>query len=62
MGKYFVLFLQEGAISLLLRIRQQTEDIETLAVIRESLTLLGYVDPLPNQGIRILSIDGGGIR
>jgi calcium-independent phospholipase A2-gamma len=46
----------------LLQIRKKADDEPTLAVLREILAVLGHVDPLPGRGIRILSIDGGGIR
>ncbi len=54
--------LQEGAIRKLLQIRRKTKDSTTHALLRQAFALLGYVDPLPCKGIRILSIDGGGIR
>ncbi|XP_070155014.1 calcium-independent phospholipase A2-gamma isoform X2 [Polyergus mexicanus] len=54
--------IKEGAIKILLRTRQKTKDEQINASIREALALMGYIDPLPGQGIRILSIDGGGIR
>ncbi|XP_011641702.1 calcium-independent phospholipase A2-gamma-like isoform X1 [Pogonomyrmex barbatus] len=54
--------IKEGAIKVLLRTRQKTKDEEIKASIREALAVMGYIDPLPGRGIRILSIDGGGIR
>jgi len=49
-------------VGVLLRQRQSTKDKEILAHVREGLSLLGYVDPPMGHGIRVLSIDGGGIR
>lgn len=37
-------------------------DEKLQAAIRETLALIGYVDPLKGWGIRVLSIDGGGTR
>ncbi|XP_043497483.1 calcium-independent phospholipase A2-gamma-like isoform X1 [Polistes fuscatus] len=54
--------IMEGALTTLLRIRQKTKDEQIKASIRESLAIMGYVDPPIGRGIRILSIDGGGIR
>lgn len=54
--------IKEGGIRVLLRTRQKTKDEQIKASIREALAVMGYVDPLPGRGIRILSIDGGGIR
>ncbi|KDR09436.1 calcium-independent phospholipase A2-gamma-like [Zootermopsis nevadensis] len=56
------LAIKEGVLRLLLQTRKRTDDELTLAVLRETLAVLGHVDPLPGRGIRILSIDGGGIR
>ncbi|XP_011141692.1 calcium-independent phospholipase A2-gamma isoform X2 [Harpegnathos saltator] len=54
--------IKEGAIRVLLKTRQKTKDEQIKASVREALAVMGYVDPLPSRGIRILSIDGGGIR
>lgn len=53
---------KEGAIRLLLKIREQTDNPEIISSIQEAFAILGYFDSLPNKGIRILSIDGGGTR
>ncbi|XP_041779253.1 calcium-independent phospholipase A2-gamma-like [Anopheles merus] len=53
--------IEEGAIELLKELEHSTDP-----AIRQhaklGLALLGYVPPLSSEGIRILSIDGGGIR
>ena len=52
----------EGAIPLILRLRSTAQDRVLKSQINQSLSLLGYADPPKGKGIRILSIDGGGIR
>lgn len=52
----------EGAIPLILRLRSTAQDRVLKGQINQSLSLLGYADPPKGKGIRILSIDGGGIR
>lgn len=54
--------IKNGGIRILLNIKNRSQDKDSLEPAREALTMLGYIDPLPNYGIRILSIDGGGIR
>ncbi|XP_066586766.1 calcium-independent phospholipase A2-gamma-like isoform X2 [Prorops nasuta] len=54
--------IKEGAIGILLKARRQATDDQTKASINEALAVLGHLNPLPGQGIRILSIDGGGTR
>lgn len=49
-------------MNVLLRVRNEATDETTKALTREILTTLGYIDPVPGPGIRVLSIDGGGIR
>ncbi|CAK9800293.1 Calcium-independent phospholipase A2-gamma [Anthophora quadrimaculata] len=54
--------IKDGAIKVLLKTRQKVKDEQLKASIREALAVLGYTDPLPGRGVKILSIDGGGIR
>ncbi|KAL1249828.1 hypothetical protein QQF64_020833 [Cirrhinus molitorella] len=54
---------QEKAAVQLLRRRQIFWMNEKLQeVIRETLALIGYVDPVKGCGVRVLSIDGGGTK
>lgn len=42
--------------------RTYREDHLLQSTLRETLALIGYVDPVKGRGIRVLSIDGGGTR
>lgn len=53
--------VKEKAIPCLLRLRQTNDDL-LQAAVREALALIGYIDPVKGQGIRVLTIDGGGTR
>ncbi|XP_056645439.1 calcium-independent phospholipase A2-gamma-like [Diorhabda sublineata] len=54
--------VKEGAIKSLLCIRENTKNPYLLSTLNVATALLGYTDPVPEAGIRILSIDGGGVR
>ncbi|XP_037081868.1 LOW QUALITY PROTEIN: calcium-independent phospholipase A2-gamma-like [Pollicipes pollicipes] len=56
------LAFMEGAVSSLLMMSERTSDSVVQMQLREALAMLGHVWPVPGRGIRILSIDGGGIR
>nr|XP_020515625.1 calcium-independent phospholipase A2-gamma-like [Labrus bergylta] len=53
--------VKEKAIPCLLRLKQ-ANDPSLRAAVREALALVGYHSPVKGRGIRILSIDGGGLR
>ncbi|XP_029578896.1 calcium-independent phospholipase A2-gamma isoform X1 [Salmo trutta] len=57
-----VVWQEKAAVQLLRQRRSHREDQELQCVIRETLALIGYVDPVKGRGIRVLSIDGGGTR
>uniref|UniRef100_A0A3Q1CZD9 PNPLA domain-containing protein n=1 Tax=Amphiprion ocellaris TaxID=80972 RepID=A0A3Q1CZD9_AMPOC len=53
---------EKTAVTLLRQRRTYRHHQELQAAVRESLALIGYVDPVKGRGIRVLSIDGGGTR
>ncbi|XP_029009711.1 calcium-independent phospholipase A2-gamma-like isoform X2 [Betta splendens] len=53
--------VKEKVIPCLLRLKQAS-DPGLRAAVREALALVGYHKPVRGRGIRILSIDGGGLR
>ncbi|XP_060792881.1 calcium-independent phospholipase A2-gamma-like isoform X2 [Neoarius graeffei] len=57
-----VVWQEKSAMHILKHRRLFWRDKRLQAAIRETLALIGYVDPLKGWGIRVLSIDGGGTR
>ncbi|XP_062397941.1 calcium-independent phospholipase A2-gamma-like [Sardina pilchardus] len=54
---------QEKLVLQLLRYRRNhTSDVKLQRAVRETMALIGYLDPVRGQGVRMLSIDGGGTR
>lgn len=56
------ILVKERAIPHILRLREYSEEPAVVSMSRETLALLGHTDPPKGRGIRILSIDGGGVR
>ncbi|XP_053282836.1 calcium-independent phospholipase A2-gamma isoform X1 [Pleuronectes platessa] len=56
-----VVAVKERLIPCLLRLKQAS-DPGLRAAVREALALVGYQMPVKGRGVRILSIDGGGLR
>ncbi|KAH7974226.1 hypothetical protein HPB49_012301 [Dermacentor silvarum] len=54
------ILVKERAIAHILRMREYSNNSSVVSTARETLALLGYVDPPRGRGLRILSIDGGG--
>ncbi|XP_041955394.1 calcium-independent phospholipase A2-gamma-like isoform X2 [Alosa sapidissima] len=42
--------------------RNYTGDVKLQRALRETMALIGYLDPVRGRGVRMLSIDGGGTR
>lgn len=65
MKKYPVtraLLIREGSIPVLLCLKENTPNEQIRMASRAALTILGYTEPVKENGIRILSLDGGGSR
>lgn len=57
-----VMWQEKSAVTLLKKRRTYRDDLELQSALRETLALMGYLDPVKGRGIRVLSIDGGGTR
>ncbi|XP_074536670.1 calcium-independent phospholipase A2-gamma-like [Halichoeres trimaculatus] len=57
-----VMWQEKSAVTLLRKRRTYRDDPELQSALRETMALMGYLDPVKGRGIRVLSIDGGGTR
>ncbi|XP_034550972.1 calcium-independent phospholipase A2-gamma-like [Notolabrus celidotus] len=57
-----VMWQEKSAVTLLRKRRTYRDNPELQNTLRETLALIGYLDPVKGRGIRVLSIDGGGTR
>lgn len=57
-----LIWQENVAVTLLKQRRIHRHNPRLQAALRETLALIGYVDPVKGRGIRVLSIDGGGTR
>ncbi|XP_039507873.1 calcium-independent phospholipase A2-gamma-like [Pimephales promelas] len=57
-----VVWQEKAALCLLRRRRIFWMDKKLQEAIRQTLALIGYVDPVKGCGVRVLSIDGGGTK
>ncbi|KAG1684926.1 Calcium-independent phospholipase A2-gamma [Nymphon striatum] len=56
------IFIKEHSLPFLLNLRDNSRDKVIQSQSREVLALLGYNESIKSQGVRVLSIDGGGTR
>ncbi|KAK3878442.1 hypothetical protein Pcinc_017025 [Petrolisthes cinctipes] len=54
--------VKRGGIGRLLKMSELTNNMTVEGEVREALALLGYTAPTKAHGIRLLTIDGGGVR
>lgn len=54
--------VKSRGIQLILKILEETPNNSVECEAREALALLGYTQPVKARGIRLLTIDGGGVR
>uniref|UniRef100_UPI0037E90F52 calcium-independent phospholipase A2-gamma-like n=1 Tax=Semicossyphus pulcher TaxID=241346 RepID=UPI0037E90F52 len=57
-----VMWQEKSAVTLLRKRRTFRDNLVLQSTLRETLALIGYLDPVKGRGIRVLSIDGGGTR